>query len=367
MPRMADTRFFRQRGVALDRIATVIPSNATMKPELADRMKTLGLAEHLAPTDPHTRTTTFHYVDYPPSEALLEDGTTVDDGVYEFTFRDAVTSFFAQPIFEGSETTWSFSTTHQVEVVAALRIGETLEVLFEEELERADGVVKYHFPPPGIPDSGYGSYGISYSVDGLNTRGFRIVSSFEPQSKRTASRLPFFFGFRVFGRSKADDKYPIWRELLSQAVREALAERWELTLLYTAFSLESFIDKRLADKLTTAKVGNKYIDHVLRVGQREPKLHALNAPEKKWSSTKVKKTAERLNELVFSPRNALAHGKTQGADVTAEQATRALTIAVEFMWDWDKEARPLLLTRMGGRAFETMIDDELLKACRDEI
>jgi hypothetical protein len=365
MPKTVDPRFLRQRATTSEKIGVVIPSNATMKPELAKRIDSLGI-DVGKPTDP-PHTFSFHYIDYPLDESFLEDGATVDSGIYEFTLRDAVISVFDLPAFQDDEFSWSFSTTRQIEVLAALRVGETFDVDFEEELDEAYHVTKHHFPS-GVPNSGYSEYAIHLGIDGLSGQGFRVVSAYEPQSKRTSSRLPFFFGFRVFGRAKNDEEYPVWRELLGQAIREALFQRWPHSLLYTAFSLESFIDRRLAEKLGAGAVGDTYIEHILRVGEKRYELHALNSPEGKLSKKEVDRTGARLNEHVFTPRNRLAHGKAKGADITAEMAVRAIKTTVEFIWDWDRAARSLLLPRMGAsEGFEAMIDDELLKSCQDGI
>jgi hypothetical protein len=363
MPKAVDTRFLRQRAVPLQRIGVVIPGNATMKPDLAERVNNLGLDLGKPTEPPHSFS--FHYIDYPPDESLLEDGAIVDSGVYKFTMRDAVIGVFDLPALQDDEFSWSFSTTSQIDVLAALRVGETFDVDFEKELEEAYHITKYHFPS-GIPDSGYGEYAIHLSVDGLNGQGFRVVSAYEPQSKRTSSRLPFFFGFRAFGRSRNDPEYPIWRELLGQAVREALFQRWQHCLLYTAFSLESFTDRQLADKLEASAVGDTYIEHVLRVGEKRYELHALNAPGGRLSKSEVNKAYDRLNKYIFTHRNRLAHGKANGADITAEIAVRAIKTTVEFIWDWDRSARSLLLPQMRvSEGFEAMIDEALLTACQE--
>lgn len=365
MSKTLDPRFYRQRATTSEKIGVVIPGNAMMKPELAKRIDSLGI-DVGAPTDPPHKFS-FHYIDYPVDESLLKDGAIVDSGVYEFPLRDAVIGVFHLPALQDDEFSWSFSTTHQVEVLTALRVGETFDVDFEEQLKEAYHVTKHHFPS-GAPNSGYGDYAIHLSIDGLNGQGFRVVSAYEPQSKRTDSRLPFFFGFRVFGKARNDEEYPIWRELLGQAVSEALFQRWQHSLLYTAFSLESFIDELLAEKISVSAVGDAYIEHVLRVGDKRYELHALNSPEEKRTQKEVNKIHARLNEYIFTPRNRLAHGKAKGSDITAEIAVRAIKTTVEFMWDWDKMARSLLLPRMRvSEGFEAMIDDELLEACQDDV
>lgn len=368
MPRTIDTRFLRQRMTTPNKIGVVIPSSAVIKSEYANKTSRsgVGLGKSPKPTQPPHRFA-FHFIDYPLDESLLDNGAIVDSGLHEFTVRDAVIGVFDMPALENNEFSWSFTATSQIEVLTALRVGETFDVDFEVELDEAYYATRYHFPS-GVPDSGYGEYAFHLSVDGLDGLGFRVVSAYEPQSKRTSSRLPFFLGFRVFGRAENDEEYPVWRKLLGQAVRETLFQRWQYSLLYTAFSLESFIDKRLADKLAVSAVGDAYIEHLLRVGEKRYELHALNMPEGRLSNKQVNKTYERLNEHVFTPRNRLAHGTGKGEDITAEVAVQAIKTTVEHVWDWgDKTARSLLLPRMQPSiaGFEGMIDDELVKSCQD--
>jgi hypothetical protein len=214
-----------------------------------------------------------------------------------------------------------------------------------------------------VPDSGYGNYAVHLMVDGLRPDRFRIVSAFEPHAERTRSRLPFFFGFRVYGRAAADEAFPLWRELLGQAVREAMFERWQYALLYTAFSLEAFIDERMVERLKLSGVGDTYIDHVMRVAERRCELHGLNETGLQLSKSAVDKASARLSANVFSPRNQLAHGKTRRAVLPGE-VVRALKTTVEFIWDWDRSARRLLLPQLPAGGFESMIDEALIAACR---
>jgi len=117
----------------------------------------------------------------------------------------------------------------------------------------------------------------------------------------------------------------------------------------------------LSDKLTVSEVGEAYIDHILRVGEKRYELHVLN--NRGLSRTAVNNLAEKLNETIFTPRNKLAHGKTMGSDITSELAVQAVKTAVEFMWDWSPAARPWLFNKV-KIVREELIDDDLLRACR---
>jgi hypothetical protein len=333
-----------------------------MKPELAARLQHLGLTVD-PPSEPPNRFS-FHYVESPIEGSLLEDGVTIDSGVYEFSVRDAVLGVFDLPVFENQEFYWSFSSDCWLDILVAAKIGETLDIVLKQPFKDVFHVRKSHFPS-GVPDCGYGEYAVHLTIDSLGPEWFRVVSSFEPQSKRTSSRLPFFFGFRVYGKRTTDPVHPIWRELLADAVRQALHGRWQHALLYTAFALEAFIDKQLAERLRLSHVSEDYIDHILQLGERKQELQALNEFGPRFPKKQVNKTADRLNADVFGPRNRVAHAKTFD-EGTPEQFAHALKTAVAFIWDWDATARHLLAPVLPVNSFESMIDEQLIADCQSE-
>lgn len=359
MPLSPEYRFMRQTVHFQERIGLVVPQDA--KP-LHEVVRTLALP---TPSDPPSRFA-FHYEKCPVASSQLEDGATINDGTYEYAFRDAVLGVFDLAIFQDDEFSWSFSSPSQTDVLLAIKVGETIDVRFREEFERVDHVLKYHFPP-GVPNSGYGQFPIHITVDSLTPQGFRIVSSYEPQSKKTDSRLPFFFGFRVFGRRHTVPDFPIWRELLSQAVRHTVSRRWDHALLSAAFSLESFIDNRLRRMLAVSDVGDSYINHLLQVADRRFELHALNNEAGRLSQSAVNKLNEGLNRDVFSPRNNLAHGAILAADISQELVLKAIKKTVEFIWDWGPSAREWLLVVVNASGINRLNDDVLLYSCETEV
>lgn len=363
MPRKVDTRFFRCRSHLPRKVGLVIPPNAVMRANVAETMRQRGLPIEPPTVLPHKFS--FHYLDQPFPRELLEDGATVDTGVYEFLVRDGVLAVFEQPFSSINEFCWSFSTTAQIDVLAALRVGETLDVEFDQQLLVAEHVIKSSFPC-GQPDTDYGTYAFHAQVDNLSGLGFRIVSSFEPSSRQTSSRLPFFMGFRVFGRKQLDFELPLWREALGQAVREALLERWEHAVLFSAFALESFIDGQLAEHLSHAGLGEEYSEHVLRVTERKFELHALNTVSKRLSPRAVNREYNQLNRAVFTPRNKLAHGVRRASEFTEAVAVEAIRSVVRFMWDSNRTQRHLLLPEVPVHDVTMLIDEELRAACVSE-
>jgi len=348
VPFTFEPTFTRQRAVAPSQVGLVIPAAAELSPTLTGKAR--EITETLGPPTELPGAYSFHYVNWPVDQALLVDEAVVDTGIFDLVR------------WPHAEFCWSFSSGAQRDVLAALQIGRTFDLHFDEPLGEAFHVLLYAFPS-GLPRSGYGQYAVHVAVDPPRPDGLRVVSSFEPQSERTTSRLPFFFGFRVFGTSLGSEPPPVWRELLATAVRQAAHQRWAHCVLYTAFSLESFIDRQLADRLRVANLGDDYVNHVLRVGGRLEELSALNYAKGRLSPSAVKRIAERLNTDIFTPRNRIAHGKSASEDIGVDHAVTALKTAVEFMWDWDDASRSLLLAPMRGASFEAMIDEALLDAC----
>lgn len=370
MPKNNDKTFIRQHSPPSKNVALVIPPTAIMNEDLIRNMPP-NLPDHVknaikqAPTDASNGRFSFSYVDAPINTKLLEDGAIHDDGVYSYPFRDAALGVFNLAAFSNDEFVWSFASSAQVCVLAAVKMGETSDVTFNTPLQEVLHVSKSYFPS-GLSDTGYGTYPVHLCVDGLNPKGFRIVSSFEPEARRTNSRLPFFFGFRVFGKIKTDIEQPIWRHLLGEAIIQAGREAWQNALLNVAFAVESFIDNKLAKKLKGGGFAENYINHILRVGDRLHELHELNQSGINLSKNQVNKINENLNKYIFTPRNNLAHGKTKGSNLTGQAVANASRIAAEFIWDWgDKDERILLLTNMHLFDVSKLIDDQLLEACRN--
>lgn len=361
MPLNPNTIFVRQAILTYERIGMVIPSHAQMLPEVKQAISACIPEFELPPPSDPPKSFSFHYVEAPIDPGLLANGVSIDNKIYSFTVRDAILGVFDLQSFRDDEFSWSFSSTSQLAVLATIKIGETLDINFDKSFEQVFHVTRYHFPPE-IPESGYGTFSIHLTIDSLTTKGFRIVSSYEPESPKTDSRLPFFFGFRIYGRFAEDLEFPIWRELLAQAVRQVLFGRWDLGLLFTAFAVESFIDSLLSARLAIAGLGEDYSEHVLRVGERQYELRALNEQGPRLSRSQVNKVYEKLNSSIFTPRNRLAHGKRAGADISAEDAVSAVKAAVEFIWDWNADSRQWLLARMKHIRFEDLIDDDLLRA-----
>lgn len=335
----------------------MVPQTAEPKDGLSAGV--LSLIKTLPPPTNPPHSFSFHYIDYPFKQGIFDDGHEMDNGIYKFKTKDAVLGTYDLQAWKDDEFCWSFATTDQTMVLAALKIGETFDVKFKKPFERVLHITRYHFPP-GVPDSGYGKYAVHISNDAPMKDWFRITSAFEPDSDRTDSRLPFFFGFRVFGFRKVDTR-PIWRRFLSDAVIYAQQEYWGAGLMHVAFSLESFIDQCILNRLKPAKLPISYQEHILRVGDKREELRSLLSE----SMTKklINRYYEKLNSAVFGLRNGIAHGRMASESITPEQYVNAIKIAVEFIWDNGKALRPLLVPITHHMDASNLIDQSLIKNC----
>jgi hypothetical protein len=362
MPISPEKKFLRQHSSLPRKVALVIPASAVLvNSQVRVYLESNGLPTN-SPTCP-PNSFAFDYVDAPLEAEKLLDGATLSDGIYEYLVRDAVLAVFEQPFYADLSLCLAFSNPPQIDILAALRIGQTLDVSFDTKLDQAAYVTKSHFPSE-VANCGYGNYPFHVEITGLNTMGFRIVSSFEPQGPTTDSRLPFFMGFRVFGRLATQPQLPIWRDLLGQAVMEALLHRWDHALLFAAFAVEALIDSLLGVNLMRIGFGEEYRDHILKVGDRAHELRALAHLHSKHSRKVANKRYETLNQKVFTPRNRLAHGGLRAASVTQMMATEAIREVVQFIWDWDESSRHLLLIEMAVHNVANLIDEQLKTSCQ---
>lgn len=193
MPIRFQPKFTRQVIPKVRKGTLVIPTNAPALKSLPPNVA--QIVDALRPTVP-PHSFSFHYVDYPFKKDLFDDEKMIDNGIYEFSVKDAVIGVYDLQAFQDNEFCWSFATTDQTIVLAALKIGETFDVKINRPFRRILHISRSHFPP-GIPDSDYGKFPIHISNDVPKNDWFRITTSYEPGSKRIESRLPFFFGFRL--------------------------------------------------------------------------------------------------------------------------------------------------------------------------
>ncbi|HLA37687.1 MAG TPA: hypothetical protein VJZ02_04385 [Candidatus Brocadiales bacterium] len=352
-----EEEFTRQAIPTVKGVGLVIPENCRVKDSLSETTKTVVKAIGQPTALPHK--VSFHYIDYPVDDSILEDKVLIDNGIYEFYVKDAIVQTFDLQTFSNDEFCWSFATTDQLIVLAALNVGNSFDVKFNSPFKQVSHILKYHFPS-GVENSGYGEYPIHVTVDSIRPDGFRVVSCYEPGSARAQSRLAFFFGFRIFGFRQGQDDIPLWRQFLSEAVIHALHERWGIALICTAFGLESFIDQMLINALSPSELSQDYIDHILRVGEKRYEFHALFKKRK----DNINKYYEEVNALVFKARNDIAHGKKNINTVTQNECITSVKTMVSFIWDCDKKSRKYLLSVLHMQSPESLIDDDIKKSCK---
>jgi hypothetical protein len=308
----------------------------------------------------------FHYIPQDNIDRLLEDDAEIDTGFLTLKVSDGVLGLFETVSMSHNEFGWSFASSRVVDVLAAIRVGETLDIELERPFGEIYKITRSHFPP-GIPDSGYGLFRVHICEDAVTPAGFRIVSSFEEGQVPTRSRLPFFFGFRVFGTDPNSASEPVWRTFLRLSILYCQDARWHLSVLHSAFCIESFIDALLKNKILLG-VAESYIEHILRVGDKRNEFNAINEMllKRKLTGKQVNRLYEDVNSRIFKKRNGLAHGGTLSQSITQADALDAIRCAVSLIWNFDPSSRSRLLIVTGSSGPQSMIDAELIDRCLNE-
>lgn len=357
MPVKFEPKYTRQAIPKIRKGGLVVPGNAKLCNGLSTNVTTL-FGSLPPPTEP-PHSFSFHYIDYPFRTGIFEDGCKINNGIYEFLLKDALIGVYDLHSFKDNEFCWSFATTDQTVVLAALNIGETFDLKLKKPFKKILHISKYHFPS-GVPNSGYGRFPIHVSVDEPRSDRFRITTSYEPGAKKSDSRLPFFFGFKIYGFRNEDNR-PIWRKFLSDSVIYAQSRDWGIALVHVAFALESFIDSKLICLYKKSSFPDSYQNHLLRVGDKREEFHALL--HKRMEKKEINKLYYKTDKAIFKRRNDIAHGKESRESISPEQYVTGIKMAAKLIWDLDKNARPHLVPIMHQLDPSSLIDQQLINNC----
>lgn len=293
-------------------------------------------------------------------DELLIDGTEVSCVFHSYSVRDGVLLALSKSPFEGDNMIWAFTATSERQGLVDLKIGIVEEIVFDEPFEEVYYVTKSHIPPR-IASENYGRYAFQLVVDVLRPSGFKFVSSYFHTIPPADEAGSFLIGWNAYGRMEGDKTPPIWRTILANAYKHLLMGRWYLALLESAFAMESFFDALLSSKLRHNRVPDRYINHILRVGERPEEIRAIRDMRgyPSVSNNQVEKLTSKLNSDVFSPRNNLAHGKSGHRDITEDVALKAAKTVQETIWDWDRDSRKWLLLIERESSIYELRDEEL--------
>jgi hypothetical protein len=291
----------------------------------------------------------FVYFPIEDAETLIKDGATVSCTTHTYLFKDGVLSALNQPPFSANDLLWAFTSSSERQGVVDLAIGEVEDIRFDEPFEEVYHVIlQTRYPSVWRPD--HGTYKYHITVDFLRADGFKLITSYYQDSPRTEEEL-FIITWNAYGRMGGDPEPPVWRKMFANAMRHYLAGVWYLALLEAAFSLESFLDNLLRVELSAKGIPQDYVQHLLTRTGKPYKVDALR-DIRDYPSFQSPRTLDKwfkeVNEKVFTPRNALAHGKASSSSVTQEGAGEALRVVRETIWDWDINSRKwlLLVTRV---------------------
>ncbi|QDT36215.1 hypothetical protein [Stratiformator vulcanicus] len=370
MPSVIRSEFVRQWTPAR-RVELLVPRNAHPRDDLPKAISRLELQAQIKNEN------SFRPF-YPKSQLTareLSGDETLSDGIYSFTLRDAVVETYevrslSLPGFEDH-----YIASCQRNVLAAIKVGEPLDIIFDDPLESPTSIQKHHFPArnPNAPnarvrESGYGQFPIRIEALSLSDRGFSIISCFEDHYRTTTSRLPFFFGFAVAGTSTTEAQWPMWRTLLKRAMHEASRQRYAMAVLHATFAVESFIDETISQLLEVASLTEKFCEEIIVSTRLIAKIGQLiNSVDRHYSQNQISRVQRKLQNHLFSPRNRIAHGRIDPHQISQSMATQAVKTAVEFVWDWSGEdGRRLLIPWSFETNFAAMIDAQLINACTAE-
>jgi hypothetical protein len=276
---------------------------------------------------------------------------------HTYRVRDGVLLALERPGHEHDDMLWAFVASSERQGLFDVRIGDVVEVHFDEPFAEVLAVTLYQIPHR-VARRDYGAYRVQWSVDALTESRFVLLSSYYPDSPKTDERA-FLVGWRAFGRMAADPAPPIWRVMLSNAHQHLLRRRWYLALLEGAFALEAFIDSLAAEEFAARGVPAYVIVELLRKDEVRTTLRAVadlrQYPE--LSTSAIKKLGGHLRDEVFAPRNALAHGRAATADIDEETARKAVGWTQEIIWDWSSpEMRHSLLLVNRQRSLDELRD-----------
>lgn len=352
-----EPRFTRQAIPKIKKGCLVVPDSAQPCPTLPDKVSKF-VSNSPPPTNvPHSFR--FHYIDHPFEKDVFENNFKLSDGIYEFSFKEALLGVYDLQSFQNNEFCWSFATTDQTVVLAALKVGEKFDVKLKKPFKKILKILKINFHL-GHPYCRFGQSPIHVSIEQTHTDWFRIISAYEPGQKKGNSSNRFVSAFRIFG-FRRKSRLPVWRKFLSDATLYAQTKDWGTALIHVAFALESFIDTRLLHKLKRSDLGDKYQDHLLRIGEKRAEFHSLMHKER--SEKDINRLSDKINKTVFSLRNKIAHGYQTRESISSDQYVSAIKTTVEFMWDLDKNSRPHLLPIMYFKEPDDLIDQNFTKNC----
>ena len=288
------------------------------------------------------------------ADQLLDDNVRLSCPMHSYPVREGVLLALSEYLsalraspkhrYDDASMLWSFTATSEIQGLVEVKIGVVERVLFDEPFEEIYNVTKTIIDHKKYR-KGWEYYPFEVCIDNISPTGFTLFSSFTQGLPSAVDDYTMLVGWNAYGRLKNDDLPPIWRRMLANAHKHSLMGVWYLALLEAAFALESFLDGLLSSHLVNRDIPDRYIRHVLRVGERLEELRAIRdiRDYPKLSNSQINKLNGQLDSTVFSPRNNLAHGKCTPNEIKQQDAMRTLKAVQEMIWDWDVSARNWLL------------------------
>lgn len=349
MPFNFTDKFSRQLLLRKKQWTICIPGNAKLLPPY-DRYQPQPSSENFR---------SYGYSD-PISDTDLQNNEKIKLNSHEFDLIDSMPTLAEELVNPDSHACYEFASPNQMLVLAAVKIGETLDVKLQVQFDKVNHMQKYSIPP-GIPDSGYGQYPVHICSELTDKKDLRIVSSFEENTTHTTSRLPFFYVFRIYGQI-APNSIPPWRQLLSDSVIYAHKNDWGMGLLFLAIAFEEFLNSSLILRLENSGFDEAYINESLNKLNIYGKFHSVYS--KVDNKKQVNRYYDTINKLLFQKRNKIAHAKSSTSTFERDEYLSALKECLTFIYQFSPNSRNLLFPVHYSEDMNDLIDEQLINDCK---
>jgi hypothetical protein len=254
---------------------------------------------------------------------------------HDFLVRDGVLAVLNRPATGPDDILMPFVGSTEITGHADLVPGVLTRVVFVAPLAEIYGV-SLQLSGGGRADGADSLHHIE-AVEVLPT-GFVLLSSLLPGALPPDD--PVQVRWNAYGRDASAAPWPVWRELIANALRHLLEQRWHLAALEAVFALESAIDTAMTADLLGAGVAAKDIKARLRADELSTTIIDLRTGR---GEAVVARTVKRRVRPLVELRNAIAHGVRSPSSVSEQDARATVSASLTALWDWLPECRLLLL------------------------
>jgi len=157
---------------------------------------------------------------------------------------------------------------------------------------------------------------------------FRVISSATGHGAKIGDTQKI--DWLLYGRTK-NIKIPVWQKFIIQAKEELLQRQYNLSLLTSAISFESFVDtlieKLFSQKGITQEASNIILESMSGIYH---KVHKLLPELDKIALKENKEINKKWQKSVVEKRNTIAHGAIE--EVSKEEAREAFETVIRAIY-----------------------------------